>query len=210
MLLIVSATKTDAYIQINSFFGQSQFRERFGTYDPVAGKNVITPAWQSGLSNSALVGQLAGLVLTSFAQDRFGCRPTYLFFMAWMNFMIFIAVFAPSLSVLAFGEAMSGISWGVFQVRDQPHYRLDILTDKIRLSQRHTPAKLPLQCSVPSLRPMSLSAGVVAFSFLLASSVQLLGLRATLGGDCRSAFNGAGPYHFSLEFGSPLNLRGAP
>ena len=87
--------------------------------DPVTGKKVITAAWQSGLANSALVGQLAGLVFTSFAQDRYGCRPTYLFFMAWMCAVIFIAVFAPSLPVLAFGEAMSGISWGVFQVRAQ-------------------------------------------------------------------------------------------
>jgi SP family general alpha glucoside:H+ symporter-like MFS transporter len=37
-------------------------------------------------------------------------------FMAWMTVMIFIPVFAPSLPVLAFGEAMCGVSWGVFQV----------------------------------------------------------------------------------------------
>jgi MFS transporter, SP family, general alpha glucoside:H+ symporter len=63
------------------------------------------------------VGELAGLVINSFAQDRFGCRPTYIFFMIWLALAIFIAVFAPSISVLAFGEAMSGISWGVFQVK---------------------------------------------------------------------------------------------
>lgn len=51
-----------------------------------------------------------------YAQDRFGCRPTMMFFMAWMTVMIFIPVFAPSLPVLAFGEAMCGVSWGVFQV----------------------------------------------------------------------------------------------
>jgi SP family general alpha glucoside:H+ symporter-like MFS transporter len=33
-----------------------------------------------------------------------------------MAVMIFIPVFAPSLSILAFGEAMCGVSWGVFQV----------------------------------------------------------------------------------------------
>lgn len=37
-------------------------------------------------------------------------------FMAWMAVMIFIPVFAPSLPVLAWGEAMCGVSWGVFQV----------------------------------------------------------------------------------------------
>jgi len=38
-----------------------------------------------------------------------------MFFMAWMVVVIFIPFFAPSLSVLAFGEAMCGIPWGVFQ-----------------------------------------------------------------------------------------------
>lgn len=39
-------------------------------------------------------------------------------FMVWMTAVLFIPVFAPSLSVLAFGEAMCGIPWGVFQVCD--------------------------------------------------------------------------------------------
>lgn len=102
--------------QINGFFGQPQFAEKFGDFNPDTGKHHISAAWQSGLANSALVGQLAGLVINAFATDRYGCRFTYCFFMAWLACAIFIAVFAPSLSVLAFGEAMSGISWGVFQV----------------------------------------------------------------------------------------------
>lgn len=84
------------------------------------GEKTITAAWQSGLANSALVGQLAGLAINTWAQDRFGNRKTYMFFMAWLCVMIFIPVFAPNLSVLAFGEAMCGISWGVFQVGVAP------------------------------------------------------------------------------------------
>ena len=38
-----------------------------------------------------------------------------MFFMGWLCGVILMAVFAPSLSVLAFAEAMCGISWGVFQ-----------------------------------------------------------------------------------------------
>jgi SP family general alpha glucoside:H+ symporter-like MFS transporter len=38
-----------------------------------------------------------------------------MFFMVWMAIMIFIPFFAPSLPVLAFGEAMCGIPWGAFQ-----------------------------------------------------------------------------------------------
>lgn len=84
--------------------------------DPATGTKLITPAWQSGLTDSALVGQLAGLIVNGWAQDRFGCRHTMMFFMGWMFCSVFITFFAPSLSVLAFGEAMCGVSWGVFQV----------------------------------------------------------------------------------------------
>jgi MFS transporter, SP family, general alpha glucoside:H+ symporter len=82
-----------------------------------------------------LVGQLFGLALNTWAQDRFGTRKTYMIFMAWLCAAIFIPVFAPNISVLAFGEAMCGISWGVFQVSQEakhnskltnadPHHRL--------------------------------------------------------------------------------------
>lgn len=104
------------YFQINSFYGQTQFQNRFGVLDPASGEKKIPPSWQSGLSNSALVGQLAGLLINAYTQDRFGCRPTMMVFMAWMAVVLFIPVFAPSLSVLAFGESMCGIPWGVFQV----------------------------------------------------------------------------------------------
>jgi MFS transporter, SP family, general alpha glucoside:H+ symporter len=107
---------TDIRTQINSFFGQTQFQDKFGVFDPGVGHKLIPAPWQSGLSNSSLVGQLAGLV-NAYAQDKFGCRPTFMAFMVWMAVMIFIPVFSPSLSVLAWGESMCGVSWGVFQVR---------------------------------------------------------------------------------------------
>ncbi|KAE9369179.1 putative MFS alpha-glucoside transporter [Stipitochalara longipes BDJ] len=100
---------------ITSFYGQQQFQTRFGTYSAAEGHNIITAPWQSGLSNSALVGQLAGLIINLYTQDRFGCRPTMMAFMAWLAVVIFIPFFSPSLNVLAFGEAMCGIPWGVFQ-----------------------------------------------------------------------------------------------
>ncbi|KAJ0415382.1 general substrate transporter [Aspergillus carlsbadensis] len=102
-------------VLVSSFYGQTQFKERFGVYDEASNQKLIPAEWQSGLANSALVGQLAGLVINAICQDRFGCRRTMMFFMAWMTVVIFIPVFAPSLPVLAFGEAMCGVSWGVFQ-----------------------------------------------------------------------------------------------
>ncbi len=64
---------------------------------------------------SGLVGQLTGLVINGWAQDKFGSRFTYVFFMLYLVGTIFIVFFAPSLEVLAFGQAMCGVAWGVFQ-----------------------------------------------------------------------------------------------
>ncbi|RSH89194.1 hypothetical protein EHS25_002306 [Saitozyma podzolica] len=99
---------------ISSFYGQGQFQRRFGEQQP-DGTYAIPASWQSGLSNSSVVGQLVGLFINGWTQDRFGCRPTMMFFLAWMCITIFGPVFATSLPLLAFGEAMCGVSWGVFQ-----------------------------------------------------------------------------------------------
>ena len=108
--LLTSVTQSNhTSSQINSFYGQTQFRQRFGIYHPASNKKLIPAEWQSGLSNSAVVGQLAGLMINAYTQDRFGCRVTMMGFMVWMAAAIFIPVFAPSLSVLAFGEAMCGM-----------------------------------------------------------------------------------------------------
>jgi SP family general alpha glucoside:H+ symporter-like MFS transporter len=69
-------------------------------------------AWQSGLSNSSVCGQIIGLGINAWTQDRFGCRPTLLVFLVFMICAIFVPVFAPSLPVLAFGEALCGVPWG--------------------------------------------------------------------------------------------------
>ncbi|WWC63759.1 uncharacterized protein I303_106364 [Kwoniella dejecticola CBS 10117] len=101
-------------IIITSFYGQTQFQQRFGELQP-DGTKIITASWQSILSNMSLVGQLIGLSVNMWAQDRFGARHTMMFFMAWMTAAIFIPVFASSLPVLTVGEIICGISWGVFQ-----------------------------------------------------------------------------------------------
>jgi SP family general alpha glucoside:H+ symporter-like MFS transporter len=114
--------------QIGSFYGQTQFLTRFGEVSSETGKPVISAAWVSGLSNSSVVGQLIGLSINAWSQDRFGCRPTVMFFMAWIACFIFVPVFAPSLPVLCVGQILCGIGFGVFQV-----------TLKAKGHWRHTP-----------------------------------------------------------------------
>ncbi|VUC37244.1 unnamed protein product [Clonostachys rosea] len=100
---------------MSSFYGQSQFRERFGTYSEKEGMKLIPTPWQTGLSNSSAVSQLIGLVINAWAQDKYGSRKTLMFFMVVMALAIFIPFFSNSLAVLAVGQFACGIPWGVFQ-----------------------------------------------------------------------------------------------
>jgi SP family general alpha glucoside:H+ symporter-like MFS transporter len=112
-------------VVIGSFYGQPQFIKRFGSVgsDGVmaiqgmscsvspsdsALTNSCTAKWQTALSNSSVCGQLIGLALNGFAQDRFGCRPTYIVGMIWMAAVIFIPVFANSMGMLIAGEVLCG------------------------------------------------------------------------------------------------------
>ncbi|KAJ1025108.1 hypothetical protein NDA16_002615 [Ustilago loliicola] len=101
-------------VVINSFFGSNAFIDRFGTV-LANGEKVITAPWQTGLSNSALVGEVIGLLFQGWASDRWGYRPVYMGSMVFMTLTIFIPVFATSLPMLSAGEVLMGIPWGVFQ-----------------------------------------------------------------------------------------------
>ncbi|GFZ47587.1 hypothetical protein JCM24511_05331 [Saitozyma sp. JCM 24511] len=63
----------------------------------------------------AICGQVLGLIVNGFCQDYFGCRKTFMFFMVWMVLAIFIPFFSTTPELLAAGEALCGIPWGVFQ-----------------------------------------------------------------------------------------------
>lgn len=48
---------------ITSFYGQTQFKDTFGVVDPATGEKLISATWQSGISNSSLVGQVRRVLL---------------------------------------------------------------------------------------------------------------------------------------------------
>ncbi len=100
---------------VNSFFGQPSFIERFGVFDEALGKKVIPTPWQTGLSNSALCGEIIGLALNGWASEKFGYRKTLMGALSFLAVSIFFPVFAPSLPILALGEVVQGIPWGMFQ-----------------------------------------------------------------------------------------------
>jgi SP family general alpha glucoside:H+ symporter-like MFS transporter len=62
---------------INSFYAFPVFRRSYGTpINPSAAKSQldyqISPAWQSALTNAALVGEILGLMFNGFLTDRWG------------------------------------------------------------------------------------------------------------------------------------------
>lgn len=99
---------------VNSYFGQPEFVANFGQMQ-ADGTKAIPAKWQTGISNGALCGEMIGLALNGWAQERFGYKKTILTALFVMGCAIFVPVFSKSLPVLLFGFIFEGIPWGVFQ-----------------------------------------------------------------------------------------------
>jgi SP family general alpha glucoside:H+ symporter-like MFS transporter len=98
---------------LGSFFGLPQFRNKFGIV--VNGAKVIPSDYQAGLQNITRVGQLFGLVLTGYFQEKLGSKKTYIAGMILMTGTIFLAVFAVNLPMLLVAELLMGVPWGMFR-----------------------------------------------------------------------------------------------
>ncbi|KAI3478220.1 hypothetical protein L1887_59893 [Cichorium endivia] len=115
-------------VVINSFYGSNAFIDRFGTVvRQLQGHH--SSLGQTGLSNSALVGEVIGLPRTGLGIGTDGAyRPVYMTSMVFMTLTIFIPVFAQSLPMLSAGEVLMGHSLGCFpnahhdvRCRNLPH-----------------------------------------------------------------------------------------
>ncbi|KAH7039619.1 general substrate transporter [Microdochium trichocladiopsis] len=101
-------------ILIGSLFGYPAFQRKFGQLQP-NGTYELTAAWQSGLSNGTLCGQIVGLFAAGLLCDRFGFRKTMGGGIAMITAFIFFPVFAPTIEILLVGQVLLGIPFGVFQ-----------------------------------------------------------------------------------------------
>ena len=99
---------------VGSFYGQPAFQQTFGTLQP-DGSYQISANWQTTIGNVQTVGNLVGLLLTGFAQERYGSRKTYMAGMALMFCMIFLTVFSNSIGMFMAGSVLSALPWGMFQ-----------------------------------------------------------------------------------------------
>ena len=101
-------------VLINSLMALPAFRLRFGEPSP-KGDYQISAAWQSGLSNGALVGEVLGLFMIGYIVERVGYKKTMIGSLALLTGFIFIVFFAQNLPMLLVGEILMGIPWSVLQ-----------------------------------------------------------------------------------------------
>ena len=99
---------------ITNLLAVPAFQRDFGTLAP-DGTYQISAAWQAGLTNGALVGEIIGLMLNGIIADRIGFRWTMIGALAVATCFIFIVFFVQSLAQLLAGLVLLGIPWGVFQ-----------------------------------------------------------------------------------------------
>lgn len=79
------------------------------------GSYQLSAAWQSGLSNGLLVGQILGLFANGLAADRYGYKRTMMAALLLVVGFVFIQFFAQNLPTLLVGEILLGVPFGAFQ-----------------------------------------------------------------------------------------------
>ncbi|XRM48131.1 hypothetical protein ABZX51_011071 [Aspergillus tubingensis] len=96
-----------------SFYGQTQFKERFGTVDN--GVLEISAEWQTGIQQAMAVGELIGLAIAGFLADRLGWKTILSGMMVWLTGSLFLFAFAQNLGMMVAAMVLCGIPWGAFQ-----------------------------------------------------------------------------------------------
>lgn len=99
---------------VNNFYAFPQFNQKYGEQLP-DGTWQVPAAWQSGLSNGAVVGEIIGLLLNGWFSERFGYRITVIGCLALVTAFISIYFTAQTVVHLQIASILCGIPWGVFQ-----------------------------------------------------------------------------------------------
>lgn len=115
-VLLSSAVIMEGFdlVLIQSLLAVDAFQRQFGTKLP-DGTYELSAAWQAGLTNGALVGEILGLMINGIIADRFGFRKTMIGALMVVTGLIFIPFFSTSPVQLLVGLILMGIPWGVFQ-----------------------------------------------------------------------------------------------
>ncbi|KAM5349689.1 hypothetical protein ACJ41O_006194 [Fusarium nematophilum] len=123
-LLLFCTVVMEAYDKslIGGFMAFPAFQRKFGTPIDSSAAEVsegqqyeISPPWQMGLQNAAIVCEIIGLLAHGYITFVFGYRKMLILCLLWLMVAIFPLFFASSMAVLTVGQALCGFPWGVIQ-----------------------------------------------------------------------------------------------
>jgi len=118
-------------ILIGNFYAYPTFAAKYGTYYPGVG-NQLSAAWQAGLGNASGVGAFFGVLLNGYLVEKFGQKRVLLSSLIVLSAFIFMTFFAPNITILAVGEFLCGLPWGVFATI-APAYASEVLPLSLRV-----------------------------------------------------------------------------
>jgi SP family general alpha glucoside:H+ symporter-like MFS transporter len=119
-LLLFLTVVMEAYDKslVTGLFAFPAFRQKYGKPTGELNNRMyeISPSWQMGLQNAAIVCEIIGLLAHGYITDLIGYRKMMLVSLLWMCIAVFPAFFADSIGVLLTSQALSGLSWGVIEI----------------------------------------------------------------------------------------------
>ncbi|RSH79631.1 uncharacterized protein EHS24_009283 [Apiotrichum porosum] len=119
-------------ILIGNFYAYPAFAKKYGQYIDESGQHQLSAAWQAGLGNSSGVGCFFGVLINGFLVNKFGQKRVLLASLVVLSCFLFIVFFAPNIGVLAAGELLCGLPWGVF-ASSAPAYASEVLPMSLRI-----------------------------------------------------------------------------
>jgi len=124
--VIVSDTR------IGNFYAYPQFAKKYGQYVDANGNHQLSASWQAGLGNSSGVGCFFGVLANGYLVNMFGQKRTIIGSLFVLSAFIFITFFAKNIEMLAAGQVLCGLPWGVF-ASSAPAYASEVLPMSLRV-----------------------------------------------------------------------------
>ncbi|KAM0813518.1 putative Maltose permease MAL31 [Seiridium cardinale] len=119
-------------ILIGNFFAYPTFAEKYGQKIDRHGHHQLSAPWQAALSNMAGIGSFFGVLINGHLVDLFGQKRVIIGALCALSCFVFFTFFAPTIQVLAAGEFLCGLPWGVF-ASSAPAYASEVLPLSLRV-----------------------------------------------------------------------------
>lgn len=119
-------------ILIGNFFAYPTFAKKYGQFVDGNGQHQLSATWQALLSNSSPVGCFIGTWINGLVVPKYGQKRVLLGALGSLTGTIFLTFFAPNTTVLAIGELLCGIPWGIF-ASSAPAYASELLPTALRV-----------------------------------------------------------------------------